>query len=95
MNKITSERLAELIAWDQKICVDPRPGEFVFDHMVALRELRTYRNEGLVLVPRNTLVHWMEYWNGSRNERAMFDALNHIMDEINAVLNAPEPQEGP
>lgn len=26
--------------------------------------------------------HALEYWNGNRNDTAMFDALNHILDVI-------------
>ena len=92
--KISDLRLDNLIAWfDQDT---PDPTEKGTQVWLALRELRAYRKEGWVLVPRNTLIHWMEYWNGSRNETAMFDALDHIMDELLAVLPAaPQPQEGP
>ena len=32
------------------------------------------------------LEHWAEYWNGSRNERAMSDALGHILGQVEARL---------
>jgi len=39
-----------------------------------------------VRVPREQLEHWAEYWNHSTNERAMEDALCHILGEINDAL---------
>jgi hypothetical protein len=32
-----------------------------------------------------------EYWNGNRNDRAMWDALNHILDEVQKVVGQPNP----
>lgn len=43
-----------------------------------------------VRVPREQLRHWLEYWNGNENERAMADALHHILDEIPAMLAAAD-----
>lgn len=49
---------------------------------------------GRVSVPREKLEHWLEYWNRGTNERAMDDALNFLMDEIEEVLSAaPAPAE--
>lgn len=33
-----------------------------------------------------TLQHIMEYWNGDRNVKAMFDALNHILEQAESVI---------
>lgn len=41
-----------------------------------------------VAVPIHQLEHWAEYWNGNANEKSMTDALEHILDEISAVLQA-------
>lgn len=43
-----------------------------------------------VAVPREQLEHWAEYWNGNANEKSMTDALEHILDEIDAVLQAAQ-----
>lgn len=43
-----------------------------------------------VAVPRKQLEHWAEYWNGNANEKSMTDALEHILDEIDAVLQAAQ-----
>lgn len=43
---------------------------------------------GAVVVPIHQLEHWAEYWNGNANEKSMTDALEHILDEIDAVLQA-------
>jgi len=51
---------------------------------VALRKQR----EGMVEVPRDTLEHWVEYWNGNHNESAISDALEHIINEIENILAA-------
>ena len=32
------------------------------------------------------LIHIQEYWNGSENERAMTDALNHIVETAQAAI---------
>ena len=45
-----------------------------------------------VAVPREQLEHWAEYWNGSANEKAMSNALEHILDEVDDLLRAA--QEG-
>lgn len=45
------------------------------------------------MVPRETLIHWREYWNGNRNDSAMWDALNHIMEELDTALSADYSQE--
>ena len=50
--------------------------------------------EGYALVPRATLEHWREYWNGNRNDRAMWDALNHILDEVETILADAAMQAG-
>lgn len=63
----------------------------------AERRLREARPaEGWVMVPRAQLEHWSEYWNGNHNEKAMADALDHILREIAALLADPrsEPKEG-
>lgn len=39
-----------------------------------------------VAVPRDQLEHWAEYWNGSANEKAMSDALEHILGEVDNLL---------
>lgn len=45
----------------------------------------------LVLVPRSTLEHILEYWNGNQNERAMTDALEHILETVQeAIAAAPQ-----
>ena len=46
-----------------------------------------------VKVPREVLEHWLEYWNGNRNDKAMWDALHHILDEVETLL-AAAPAEG-
>lgn len=43
-----------------------------------------------VAVPREQLEHWAEYWNRNVNEKSMTDALEHILDEIDAVLQAAQ-----
>lgn len=56
------------------------------------RALSLRGREGMVMVPRDTLKHWAEYWNGNRNDSAMFDALEHIINEIdNMLAAAPSP----
>jgi len=47
----------------------------------------------MVAVPREKLEHWREYWNGSANERAMQDALEHILGEVDDLLAAPKGGE--
>lgn len=49
--------------------------------------------EGMV-VPRATLQHWAEYWNGNRNDSAMSDALEHIINEIDNLLSRPAQEPG-
>lgn len=44
-----------------------------------------------VTVPITQIQHWLEYWNGSSNERAMSDALDFLLSEFNALLPAAEP----
>jgi len=39
-----------------------------------------------VSVPRKRLQHWIEYWSGNRNDTAMHDALEHIINEVESVL---------
>lgn len=60
------------------------------DHAVAQRP-----EVEAVMVPRATLRHWVEYWNGNRNHNAMHDALEHIIDEIENVLNEPANAAAP
>jgi len=44
-----------------------------------------------VLVPRSTLEYILEYWNGNQNERAMVDALEHILETVQeAIAAAPQ-----
>lgn len=43
-----------------------------------------------VAVPREQLEHWAEYWNGNANEKSMTDALEHILGEIDFVLQAAQ-----
>lgn len=43
-----------------------------------------------VAVPREQLEHWAEYWNGSANEKAMSDALEHILGEVDDLLRAAQ-----
>lgn len=43
-----------------------------------------------VAVPRDQLEHWAEYWNGSANEKAMSDALEHILGEVDDLLRAAQ-----
>ena len=47
-----------------------------------------------VVVPRDKLEHWLEYWNGARNDRAMADALDFILGEIKYALAAAESAPG-
>lgn len=49
-----------------------------------------------VAVPVDRLQHWLEYWNGARNERAMADALEFILGGIAEVIAAPPaPTDAP
>ena len=43
-----------------------------------------------VVVPREQLEHWAEYWNGNANEKAMSDALEHILGEVADILRAAQ-----
>lgn len=43
-----------------------------------------------VRVPVEQLEHWAEYWNGSANENAMSDALEHILGEVSDLLRAAD-----
>jgi hypothetical protein len=43
-----------------------------------------------VAVPRDQLEHWAEYWNGSANEKAMSDALEHILGEVADLIRAAQ-----
>ena len=42
--------------------------------------------DGLVQVPKELLEHWLEYWNGARTDSAMSNALDHILEGIQQVL---------
>lgn len=43
---------------------------------------------------RPWLEHVLEYWNGSANERAMTDALEHILGEADTLLiSLPKEEE--
>ena len=58
---------------------------------MALRSLaeRADRvSKGMVEVSRTQLQHWAEYWSGNRNDTAMHDALEHIINEVESVLAA-------
>lgn len=44
---------------------------------------------GHVVVPVEQMQHWLEYWNGNENERAMAGALHHILGEIEAIAARP------
>lgn len=46
-----------------------------------------------VRVPVEQLEHWAEYWNGSANEEAMSDALEHILGEVSDLLRASSGKE--
>jgi hypothetical protein len=43
---------------------------------------------GFVCVPVADLEHIMKYWNGSYNEKAMSDALDHILCVVDSMLAA-------
>lgn len=43
-----------------------------------------------VRVPVDQLKHWAEYWNGSANEKAMSDALEHILGEVDELIRAAQ-----
>lgn len=47
-------------------------------------ELEAVKGENEEL--KNGLIHIGEYWNQSRNDSAMFDALCHIEDEVDELL---------
>ena len=73
------------------------PDEAIIRIECSVRELRQTANKisaqpERVSVPREQLEHWAEYWNGSANERAMSDALEHILGEVADLLAAA--QEG-
>lgn len=51
------------------------------------------QGEDGVVVPLATLRHWLEYWNGSQNERAMSDALSYLMEEFEATISAAQSGE--
>jgi len=61
--------------------------------IVALRALQQQGQPagGLVSMPLTTINHLMEYWNGNRNDAAMWDALNHIMDELESFRLSTAP----
>jgi hypothetical protein len=53
------------------------------------------QREGWVLVEKEELRGLLEYWNGHQNERAMCDALEHILGWIERTLAAaPSPITG-
>lgn len=48
--------------------------------------------EGSLLVKVEDIQHLVEYWNGNHNEKAMGDALDHIISNLEAMLSAaPQP----
>lgn len=57
---------------------------------IEIRSLPPTAEDGVV-VPLATLQHWLEYWNGSQNERAMSDALSYLMAEFEQVISATQP----
>ncbi len=46
--------------------------------------------DGCVVVSRADILHCLEYWNGSRNEHAMSDALDHIDQHLSKWIAAGE-----
>ena len=52
------------------------------------------RNEGMVLVPIRKLEEIEDYWNGNHNDRAMLDALEHMISEIRGLRFAAPPESG-
>ena len=47
-----------------------------------------------VAVPVDQLKHWAEYWNGSANEKAISDALEFILGEVDDLLTAAAKEGG-
>lgn len=46
----------------------------------------------MVLVPRDRIEGLLEYWNGHPNHSAMLNALNHIQEELHAMLAAAKEE---
>ena len=46
-----------------------------------------------VSVPVALIEQLLEYWNGNKNERAMADALEYILDHLQAMLAAARKEE--
>ena len=58
------------------------------DEIASLRaELAELRAR--VSAQNDRLAHIAEYWNGERNDQAMYDALCHIVDEAGSALPVP------
>lgn len=78
-------RIEELIAEFRKNAGHPRAErEFTFKYCADELE-RAYREEVVPLV--DALQDIRDYWNGHKNERAMGDALDHIVDVSEDALH--------
>ncbi len=73
-----------------KYWLDPRTGlEYAEEHNIRTPYGPSYRAAEVEVRDKwikDRLEHIIEYWNGSSNERAMQDALEHILDEAARLL---------
>ncbi len=72
---ITNERLAELIASSESLCIIRQPGYNVFDIIAALRELRDLRAERDALRKDAERYRWLREVVAKKQETTFYAAL--------------------
>ena len=56
--------------------------------VAALKAQIKAAQEGMVMVPRDLLQCWRDYWNGDYNEKANFNAIDFVMGQFDDAITA-------